>query len=373
MSVMPRLAKRGRFSKVSSCLQLGTKPDVTSQIGSNMLVNVWRQKMNLKGRKVLVTGAGGFIGSHLVERLVELGANVHAFVRYNSRNDEGLLKEIPEEIFKSIKIIYGDLRELKTIMSAMKDVEVAFNLAALVGIPYSYIHPQEVIETNIIGTLNVLTAAKQIGVEKIVQTSTSEIYGSAEYIPIDERHSLKPQSPYSASKIGADAISLSFYYSFDLPVVIIRPFNAYGLRQSGRAVIPSITTQVLTKELVSLGNTNTTRDFTFVKDTVEGFIKVAESDNVTGEEINIGSGIEIKIRDIITKIVDITGRNVELIEEGQRMRPKKSEVDRLCADNAKAKKLLGWLPQYSFDEGLKLTVEWIKDNLDKYKLGEYEV
>ena len=251
-------------------------------------------------KKVLVTGAGGFIGSHLTERLFELGANIRAFVRYTSRADEGFIKYFSDDLRKKMDIVYGDIRELETVVKAMDGVDIIFNLAALVGIPYSYIHPQEVIEANTIGTLNVLMAARDVGIEKLVQTSTSEVYGTARYVPINEDHPKQPQSPYSASKIAADAIALSFYHSFDLPVAVIRPFNTYGPRQSDRAVIPSIISQALTKDRLTLGNTTPTRDFTFVTDTAEGFIKVAESESV-GMEINIGSEQEISIEDLQEK------------------------------------------------------------------------
>ena len=253
-------------------------------------------------KKVLITGSGGFIGSHLTERLFELGAKIRAFVRYTSRADEGFIKYFSDDLRKDIDIVYGDIRELETIVKAIDGVDIVFNLAALVGIPYSYIHPQEVIEANTIGTLNILMAARDAGIEKLIQTSTSEVYGTARYVPINEEHPKQPQSPYSASKIAADAIALSFYHSFDLPVAVIRPFNTYGPRQSDRAVIPSIISQALVKDRLTLGNMTPTRDFTFVTDTAEGFIKVAESESV-GMEINIGTGKEISIEDLTKKII----------------------------------------------------------------------
>jgi len=328
---------------------------------------------NWKGKKVLVTGAGGFMGSHLTESLVKKGARVTAFVRYNSRNDPGCIKMVSQEIKDSMRIVYGDLRELETLRKAMKGNSVIFNLAALVGIPYSYIHPNEVVETNTIGTLNVLTAARVEGIEKFVQTSTSEVYGSARYIPIDEKHPKQPQSPYSASKIASDAIALSYYYAFNLPVTIIRPFNTYGPRQSARAVIPTIITQALTNQGLKLGNTRSTRDFTFISDTVEGFVKIAESENSIGQEINIGSSFEISIYDLAKKIISILGRDVKLIEDKLRIRPQKSEVERLFCDNSKAFKIIKWKPKISLEEGLIKTIEWIQNSMNLYDPGKYQV
>ena len=327
----------------------------------------------LESKKVLVTGAGGFIGSHLTERLVDSGAEVIAFLHYNSRADEAMIKLLTPEKKKKIRIIYGELRQPETVKKAMRDVDIVFNLAALVSIPYSYLHPQEVIETNTLGTLNVLTAAREEGVEKVVQTSTSEVYGTAQYVPIDEKHPKQPQSPYSASKIAADAIALSFYYSFNLPVTIIRPFNTYGPRQSDRGVIPAIISQALVKKRVLLGSTTPTRDFNFVSDTVEGFIKIVESENSIGEEINIGSGFEISIGDLAERIIFFLGKEVKLIKDEKRVRPEKSEVERLLADNSKARKLLGWSPRVNIDTGLKKTIEWIKEHPDFYRPDTYNV
>ncbi|MCP4613409.1 MAG: SDR family NAD(P)-dependent oxidoreductase [Planctomycetes bacterium] len=324
-------------------------------------------------KKVLVTGAGGFIGSHLTERLFELGAKVRAFVRYTSRSDEGFIKYFSEDLRKNIDIVYGDIRELETVVKAMDGVDIIFNLAALVGIPYSYIHPQEVIEANTIGTLNILMAARDAGIEKLVQTSTSEVYGTARYVPIKEEHPKQPQSPYSASKIAADAIALSFYHSFDLPVAVIRPFNTYGPRQSDRAVIPSIISQALTKDRLTLGNTTPTRDFTFVTDTAEGFIKVAESEKSVGMEINVGSGQEISIEDLIKKIISLVGRDIVVERDKERIRPSHSEVERLCADNTNARNLLGWLPKISLTQGLEKTISFIKSNPGFYDPDKYRV
>jgi len=323
-------------------------------------------------KKVLVTGAGGFIGSHLTERLFELGAKIRAFVRYTSRADEGFIKYFSDDLRKNMDIVYGDIRELETVAKAMDGVDIIFNLAALVGIPYSYIHPQEVIEANTIGTLNVLMAARDVGIEKLVQTSTSEVYGTARYVPINEDHPKQPQSPYSASKIAADAIALSFYHSFDLPVAVIRPFNTYGPRQSDRAVIPSIISQALTKDRLTLGNKTPTRDFTFVTDTAEGFIKVAESESV-GMEINIGSEKEISIEDLARKIISLVGRDIVVEHDKERVRPAHSEVERLCADNTRARNVLGWVPKVSLTHGLEETISFIKSNPGFYDPDKYRV
>ena len=324
-------------------------------------------------KKVLVTGAGGFIGSHLAERLIELGADVRAFVRYTSRADDGFLKYFSDDFKKNVEIVYGDLRELETVVKAVNGIDVIFNLAALVGIPYSYIHPQEVIETNTIGTLNLLMAARDVGIEKLVQTSTSEVYGTAKYVPINEEHPKQPQSPYSASKIAADAIALSFYHSFDLPVTVIRPFNTYGPRQSDRAVIPSIISQALTKDKLTLGSVTPTRDFTFATDTADGFIKGAESEKAVGMEINLGTGKEISIEDLIKKIVALVGRDVVLERDNERIRPAGSEVERLLADNTIAKDLLEWSPKVSLTQGLEKTIDFIKNNPDFYAPDKYRV
>ncbi len=329
--------------------------------------------MNWKNKRVLVTGAGGFIGSHLAERLVGLGSEVRAFIRYNSRTDEGNIKLLPDEVRQKIQICYGEIRELETVREAMKGIDVVFNLAALIGIPYSYEHPQEVVETNVIGTLNVLTAARDQKVERLIQTSTSEVYGSAIYTPIDEKHPLQPQSPYSASKISSDAIALSFYYSFGLPVSIIRPFNAYGPRQSARAIIPTIIMQVLTRGKLLLGLTKPRRDLTYVSDTVEGFIKTAESPKAIAEAINIGSGNDISIGELANKIMTIIGKDVKIQTDKKRIRPVNSEVKRLCADNSKAAKILGWKPKVPLDEGLRRTIDYIEGHLDYYKPDEYIV
>jgi NAD dependent epimerase/dehydratase len=327
--------------------------------------------MNWQNKSVLVTGAGGFIGSHLTEHLIELGANVRAFVRYNSRNDWGLLELLPQNEFNEVEVIMGDLKDPDAIKQVLKDIDLVFHLGSLIAIPYSYIHPRETIETNILGTLNVLTAAKENGVEKIIHTSTSEVYGTAKYVPIDENHPLQGQSPYSASKIGADKIAESFYLSYNLPVAIIRPFNTYGIRQSARAVIPAIISQALTRKKISLGSLHPTRDYTYVEDTVDAFIKVAESPHSIGEVINIGSNFEISIGSLAEKICSMIGKNTEIITDQARIRPQDSEVERLWCDNTKAKELLGWTPTKSLDEGLKETIDWITDHLKLYKPKNY--
>ena len=318
-------------------------------------------------KSVLVTGAGGFIGSHLTEHLVELGANVTAFVRYNSRNDWGMLELLPKEKLDEIEVIMGDLKDADAVRHSAKEVDIIFHLGSLIAIPYSYAHPRETIETNILGALNVLTAAKENYIEKVVHTSTSEVYGTAKYVPIDEEHPLQGQSPYSASKIGADKIAESFYRSFDLPVAIIRPFNTFGPKQSARAVIPTIITQALTKEKIFLGSLHPTRDYTYVGDVVEGFVKVAESPKSVGEVINIGSNFEISIGDLANKIISLVGKNVEIVADPARVRPQDSEVERLWCDNTKARRLLGWEPTTSLDEGLKRTIGWISDHIYLYK------
>ena len=323
--------------------------------------------MELFHKKILVTGAGGFIGSHLTERLVELGANVNAFLRYNSRNDWGLLELLTKEKLDKIEVVMGDLKDADAVRHAAKDIDIIFHLGSLIAIPYSYIHPRETIETNIIGTLNVLMAAKEHEVEKIIHTSTSEVYGTAKYVPIDEKHPLQGQSPYSASKIGADKIAESFCLSYHLPLAIIRPFNTYGPRQSSRAVIPTIITQALTKEKIFLGSLHPTRDYTYVKDVVEAFIKVAESPKSIGEVINIGSNFEVSIGTLAEKIISLIGKNVEIVSDSSRIRPPKSEVERLWCDNRKARELLGWSPITSLEEGLNKTVDWISDNIYLYK------
>jgi dTDP-glucose 4,6-dehydratase len=323
-------------------------------------------------KKVLVTGAGGFIGSHLVERLVAEGAQVRAFVRYNSRADAGLLKLAPPETRSQLEIIGGDLRDEHAIRKAVEGCQVVLHLGALISIPYSYYHPVEVAQTNVIGTLNVLTACREAGVERLVHTSTSEVYGTARQVPISEAHPLQGQSPYSASKIGADKLAESFHCAFGLPVVTLRPFNTYGPRQSARAVIPAVITQALTQPVIKLGNVNTTRDFTFVQDTVRGFMLAAQTPGVEGKTINLGTGSEIRIGDLVEKIVAKVNRSVEIQVEQERLRPEASEVYRLLSDNTQARETLGWQPETDLDSGLDHTIRWIGQHLDLYRVGVYE-
>ena len=329
--------------------------------------------LTLSGKKVLVTGAGGFIGSHLVEALVRQGANVRAFVRYNAHADSGLLKLVSPEIMNEVEIIRGDLRDQDAIRSAVQGCQIVFHLGSLISIPYSYVHPMEVVSTNVMGTLNVLLACRDWGVERMIHTSTSEVYGTAQQVPVDESHPLQGQSPYAASKIGADKLSESFFCAYGLPVITIRPFNTFGPRQSARAVIPTIITQALTCNQIQLGNLETTRDFTFVQDTVEGFIKAAQSEEGLGSVFNLGTGVEIQIGNLAGRIIQKMGRPVQLCVDSQRLRPKQSEVFRLISDNSSSREILGWQPQVSLDQGLDLTIEWIKTHLNLYRIGTYEL
>jgi len=321
----------------------------------------------------LVTGAGGFIGSHLVETLVASGAQVRAFVRYNSRGDWGLLSMLPADRLRQVEVIAGDLRDPAAVGAALQGVTHVFHLAALIAIPYSYLHPGEVVETNVIGTLNVLQAARQAGLERLVHTSTSEVYGTALRVPIDENHPLQGQSPYSASKIGADKLAESFYRAFDLPVVTVRPFNTYGPRQSARAVIPTIITQALSGDVIRLGNLEARRDLTYVTDTVAGFLRAAETPGIEGQTFNLGTGTEIRIRDLAREIVALIGREIEIQVDPARLRPEKSEVQRLISDNRRAQEVLGWVPQVPLREGLAHTIEWIAAHLDHYRPQSYQL
>ena len=337
-------------------------------------------KINLTNKKILVTGADGFIGSHLVEALLNEGCDVKAFVFYNSFNSKGWLDTLSNEKLKQIEIFAGDIRDPNGVREATKGLDIVFHLAALVGIPFSYHSPDSYIDTNIKGTLNVLQACRDYNIERVVVTSTSEVYGTAQYVPIDEKHPLQGQSPYSASKIGADKVAESFYCSFDLPVVIARPFNTYGPRQSARAIIPTIITQIANgNNEIQLGALEPTRDFNYVKDVVHAFIAIAESDNSIGETINIGSNYEISIGEIAQEIAEIMGVEISIKRDEERIRPDKSEVRRLCADNSKAKKLLGWEPEYRGREGinraLSETIDWFKKpaNLKNYKAGIYNI
>jgi len=323
-------------------------------------------------KKVLVTGAGGFIGSHLAEKLSSLGCNVKAFVHYNSRNSWGWLDS--SACKEQIEVISGDVRNADIVRNAMRDVDTVFHLAALIGIPYSYHSPEAYVDTNIKGTLNILQSALDFGVKKVVLTSTSEIYGTAQSIPINELHPINPQSPYAASKAAADLLGISFQKSFNLPVVIIRPFNTFGPRQSARAVIPTIITQILNgKNKIKLGALSPTRDLTYVEDTVNGFIRAEKCAGGVGEIINLGSNSEISIRDLAGLIAKIIGVKINIESDSLRERPKKSEVERLLADTCKAKKLLGWKAAHTLEGGLTKTIEWFKRNKDIYKSEVYNI
>jgi NAD dependent epimerase/dehydratase len=332
--------------------------------------------MEIKNKKVLVTGAGGFIASHLVEKLLAMNCTITAFVHYNSFNRWGWLDYLNSEQKSKLNIFTGDIRDPNGVREAMKGCEIVFHLAALIGIPFSYHSPDVYIDTNIKGTLNVLQAARQLGVKKIIHTSTSEVYGTAQFVPITEEHPINPQSPYAASKAGADFLAITFYRSFDTPLTVVRPFNTYGPRQSSRAIIPTIITQILSgKTKISLGSVKPTRDFNFVKDTANGFIKAAEADTVSGDVINIGSNFEISVGELAIKIASLIGKPIEIVQEDERLRPGQSEVERLWADSSKAKKLLNWQPEYNLDEGLKLTIDWFsqKGNLEFYKPDQYTI
>lgn len=327
--------------------------------------------MEWRGRKVLVTGAGGFIGSHLAERLVALGARTKAFVHYNALGTAGWLEQSP--VRDEIEIFAGDVCDRDRVRQGMEDVEIVFHLAALIAIPYSYYSPTSYVRTNVEGTLNVLQAARELKVERVVHTSTSEVYGTAEFVPITEAHPLKGQSPYSASKIGADKMAEAFHLSFELPVVTVRPFNTFGPRQSARAVIPTIITQLLQGERAVLGNTSPTRDFNFVSDTVEGFILAASSPAAIGRTINLGSGREISINELADLIAQLMKKPVRIEEDGNRIRPEGSEVDRLLADNQLARELLGWESRVDLVDGLERTIDWIKQSSERYHPDVYVV
>ena len=336
--------------------------------------------MNLQGKRILVTGADGFIGSHLVEHLVARGHDVRAFVYYNSFNSWGWLDQASEGVKRSIDVFAGDIRDPHGVRTAMKDCDVVLHLAALIAIPYSYHSPDTYVDTNIKGTLNVVQAARELGVQRVVHTSTSEVYGTARFVPITEEHPLQGQSPYSASKIGADQIALSFHASFDTPVTVIRPFNTYGPRQSARAVIPTIITQIASgQRRIKLGAVHPTRDFNYVGDTVRAFVALAECDAAIGQAVNVGSDYEISIGDTARLIAQLMGQDIEFVTDEQRMRPTGSEVERLWADNHKARTLAGWEPEYSGVEGLKKglsdTIAWFTDptNLARYKADTYNI
>jgi len=323
--------------------------------------------MEIEGKKTLVTGAGGFIGSHLVETLVRMGAKVRVFVRYNSRGDLGLLERLPGDIKQEIEVFAGDLKDPEALRRPERGCELVFHLGSLIAIPYSYINPMDFVQTNVVGTANLLNTCLRNNMEKIVHTSTSEVYGTAVYCPMDEKHPLQAQSPYSATKIAADKLTESYYRTFGLPAAIARPFNTYGPGQSARAIIPTIILQALDGDKVMLGSVHPTRDFTYVEDTVSGLIEVAKSPDSIGEVINIGCGREISIGELAQVILSIIGKKTEILKEDRRVRPEKSEVERLMCDNSKARKFLGWEPRISLKEGLRRTIDWFKSHAGEYR------
>ncbi len=327
--------------------------------------------MTWQNKRVLVTGAGGFIGSHLVERLVELGASVRALIHYNALGSWGWLDYSPHR--ERIEVLMGDLTDRDLVFQAARNVEIIFHLGALIAIPYSYQAPSSYVRTNIEGTLNILLAARDLNVTRLVHTSTSEVYGTARYVPIDENHPLQGQSPYSATKIAADKLAEAFYCSYGVPVVIVRPFNTYGPRQSTRAVIPTIINQCLNGDTIRLGHLHPTRDLNYVSDTVEGFLRAATADNVLGQTINLGSGREISIGNLALLVARLLGKQVQIMTDERRRRPEKSEVERLLADNSKAKRLLGWEPRVSLEEGLLRTIDWMREHHRRYRLDNHSI
>jgi len=322
--------------------------------------------------KILVTGAGGFIGSHLTEELIRQGDEVRALVRYNSRDERGLLEELPQDVQNQIEVIPGDLKDPDGVRKAVKRCHKIFHLGALIAIPYSYIHPFDFIQTNVAGTAHLLNACLEEGtLERFIHTSTSEVYGTAQYIPIDEKHPLQAQSPYAASKIAADKLAESYYLSFGLPIATIRPFNTYGPRQSLRAIIPTIISQAMGDKKIWLGNTKPRRDFLFVKDTVRGFVQVGKCEGAVGKVVNVGTGTDISVEDLVKKILGLMGKQGEIEVEDRRIRPEKSEVMQLLSDIHLAKKLFQWAPRHTLDEGLRETIEWYQKNLSRFRVGSY--
>ncbi len=322
-------------------------------------------------KSVLVTGAGGFIGSHLTEELVRIGARVRAFIHYNSRNDWGMLELLPKSVLKEVEVIRGDVQDPFFVRQAVKGCDVVFHLAALIAIPYSYVAPQSYVRVNVEGTLNLLQACLEEEVERVIHTSTSEVYGTAQYVPINEDHPLNPQSPYAATKVAADKLAESYYLSFDLPVAIIRPFNTFGLRQSARAVIPTIIIQALAGDKVRLGSLEPVRDLTYVKDTVQGFLSVAKSEKSVGDVINIGTGQGVTVNQLVLNIAKVLGKELHVVTEEKRKRPEKSEVMELICDYSKARKILDWGPKHSLEDGLREVIEWVRRNLSRYKIEIY--
>jgi len=325
------------------------------------------------GRAVLVTGGGGFIGSNLVEFLVRRGARVRAFVRYNSRNDFGRLEDLSPDLLGEVDVYIGDLTNPEAVSGAVEGIDRVLHLGALIPIPYSYKHPREYVAANVTATLNVLEAARRADVSRVVQLSSSEVYGTAQSVPISEQHPLNPQSPYAATKVGADQLALTYYYSFETPVVVARPFNTFGPRQSARAVIPTIIAQALTREVIELGSTATTRDFLYVEDTAAGLARCAEVDGVEGETINLGTGVEISVAEVAERVLTVLDRRLQIVSADERLRPAASEVERLLADCSKAERLLGWRSEVGFDEGLRRTIEWMTGAIDRFKPTIYNI
>jgi len=322
--------------------------------------------------KILVTGAGGFIGSHLTEELVRQGEDVRVFVRYNSRDDRGLLEELPGEIRDQMEVVMGDLKDPEGVRKAVKGCSRIFHLGALIAIPYSYVHPFDFIQTNVVGTANLLNAClENPALERIVHTSTSEVYGTAHYVPIDEKHPLQAQSPYAASKIGADKLAESYHLSFNLPIATLRPFNTFGPRQSLRAVIPTIISQGVEGRRIKLGNTSPRRDFLFVRDTVRGFMALGKCNEAIGKTVNIGVGKDISIEELVRKILSLIGKEGSVEIEDLRIRPEKSEVMQLLSDTRLAQRLFQWAPRYTLEDGLRETIEWYRQNLSRFKVGSY--
>ena len=330
--------------------------------------------MDIKNHKVLVTGAGGFIGSHLVEMLLEKGADVRAFVKYNGRGDLGMISDMPKETQDSLEVISGDITDPFFVRKAVEGCDCVFHLAALIGIPYSYIAPSDYVRVNVYGTVNVLQACRDERTPRLIHTSTSEVYGTAQYVPIDEKHPLQGQSPYSASKIAADKMAESYYRSFDLPVVTVRPFNTFGPRQSARAFIPTVISQALTRDKVSIGSQEPVRDMTFVKDTADGLITVGLCDKVIGQVVNLGTGSGEAVGALVKTVLSILGKpDMPVVKETSRIRPAKSEVMHLISDNTVVRQVCGWVPKYAFEAGLMETIEWTKRNISRYRPDTYAI
>lgn len=327
----------------------------------------------ISGKKVLVTGAGGFIGSHLVDALVQRGADVKAMIRYNSGSNKGNLSFLPQERLSSVEVVSGNIEDSDFVMRSVEGVDIVLHLAALIAIPYSYLAPRSYVRTNVEGTLNILEAARRFDIQRVVHTSTSEVYGTAQRVPIDESHPLQGQSPYSASKIGADKMAESYFRSFETPVVTLRPFNTFGPRQSARAFIPTVISQAFERDVIELGSLDPQRDMTFVGDTVEGFIRAAVTAGIEGETINLGTGETFTIGNFVERILQIMGLSTTVRQDPKRMRPAASEVLRLVSDNSKAKRLMGWSPQTSLDEGLRQTIAFVGENSHLYRPTEYTV